>query len=203
MDNINMMPMDKISEKLKNAVVGIAGLGGLGSNVAVSLTRIGIGKLVLVDFDKVDKSNLNRQQYFLRHIGMYKTEALKEVLNDINPDIELETTNVFVDKTNIEQLFKDVDIIVEAFDNSQSKATLVNTTLLKMPDKSIVAGSGMAGYFSSNSIKTRKIRNNFYLAGDEFSDIDLGYTPFAPRVNIVANHQANMVLRLILGENDI
>ncbi|MGH4123494.1 MAG: sulfur carrier protein ThiS adenylyltransferase ThiF [Clostridium sp.] len=203
MDNINTIPMDEISEKLKNAVVGIAGLGGLGSNVAVSLTRIGIGKLILVDFDKVDKSNLNRQQYFLRHIGMYKTEALKEILNDINPDIELETTNVFVDETNIEGLFKDVDILVEAFDNSHSKATLVNTTLLKMPNKPIVAGSGMAGYFSSNSIKTRKVRNNFYLAGDEFSDIDLGYKPFSPRVSIVANHQANMVLRLILGGNDV
>ena len=203
MENINILPMDKITEKLKNAVVGIAGLGGLGSNVAVSLTRIGIGKLILVDFDKVDKSNLNRQQYFLRHIGMNKTEALKEVLQDINTEVELEITNIFVDESNIEQLFKGVDIIVEAFDNSQSKATLVNTVLLKMPDKYIVAGSGMAAHFSSNLIKTRKVRNNFYLAGDEFSDIELGYKPLAPRVNIVANHQANMVLRLILGENEV
>jgi sulfur carrier protein ThiS adenylyltransferase len=189
--------------KFKNAKIGIAGLGGLGSNVAVSLTRIGIGKLVLVDFDKVDKSNLNRQQYFLRHIGMYKTEALKEILQDINPDIELETRNVFVNQGNIEELFKDVDIVVEAFDKSESKAVLVNTLLLKMPDKLVVAGSGMAGCFSSNSIKTRKVRNNFYLAGDEFSDIDLGYKPLAPRVNIVANHQANMVIRLLLGEKDV
>lgn len=203
MHDTNIMPMDEIAEKLKNAVVGIAGLGGLGSNVAVSLTRIGIGKLVLVDFDKVDKSNLNRQQYFLRHIGMNKTEALEEVLHDINTDVELETSNVFVDETNVEDLFKDVDIIVEAFDNSKSKATLVNTALLKMPNKPIVAGSGMAAYFSSNLIKTRKVRNNFYLAGDEFSDIDLGYMPLAPRVNIVANHQANMVLRLILGETQV
>jgi sulfur carrier protein ThiS adenylyltransferase len=203
MDNLNIMPMDKISEKLKNATVAIAGLGGLGSNVAVSLTRIGIGKLVLVDFDKVDKSNLNRQQYFLRHIGMNKTEALKEVLHDINTEVELETTNVFVDEANIEELFKDVDIIVEAFDNSKSKATLVNTVLLKMPNKPIVAGSGMAAHFSSNLIKTRKARNNFYLAGDEFSDIELGYKPLAPRVAIVANHQANMVLRLILGEDEV
>lgn len=199
----NIISMDKIAEKLKNATVGIAGLGGLGSNVAVTLTRIGIGKLVLADFDKVDKSNLNRQQYFLRHIGMYKTEALKEVLHDINTDVAIEITNVFVDETNIEQLFKHVDIIVEAFDNSQSKATLVNTALLKMPNKPIVAGSGMAAHFSSNSIKTRKVRNNFYIAGDEFSDIDLGYKPLAPRVCIVANHQANMVLRLILGEKDV
>lgn len=192
-----------IAEKLKNAKVGIAGLGGLGSNIAVSLVRIGIGKLVLVDFDKVDKSNLNRQQYFTRHIGMYKTEALKEILFDINPEVELEVKNLFVDKNNIEELFKDVDIVVEAFDKSQSKALLVNTVLLKMPDKPIVAGSGMAGCFSSNSIKTRKVRHNFYLAGDEFSDIDLGHKPLAPRVNIVANHEANMVLRLILGEKEV
>jgi sulfur carrier protein ThiS adenylyltransferase len=189
-------------EKLKNARIGIAGLGGLGSNIAVSLTRIGIGKLVLIDFDIVEKSNLNRQQYFLRHVGKYKTEAIKEVLLDINPDIELEIKNIFIDEHNIEDLFKDVDIIVEAFDKPKSKAILVNTVLLKMPNKPILTGSGMAGYFSSNSIKTRKIRKNFYLSGDEFSDIDLGYKPLAPRVSIVANHQANMVLRLILGEQD-
>ncbi|MGL5086696.1 MAG: sulfur carrier protein ThiS adenylyltransferase ThiF [Clostridium sp.] len=203
MDNNNVIPIDEITRKLKNSVVGIAGLGGLGSNVAVSLTRIGIGKLILVDFDKVDKSNLNRQQYFLRHIGKYKTEALEEVLHDINDEIELESYNVFVDEYNIEDLFKEVDIIVEAFDRAKSKATLVNTTLLKMPNKPIVAGSGMASYFSSNVIKTRRVMKNFYLCGDEFSDIDLGYKPLAPRVSIVANHQANMVLRLILGEDNI
>jgi len=200
MDNYNN---DYITEKLENAKVGIAGLGGLGSNVAVSLARMGIGSLVLVDFDKVDKSNLNRQQYFSRHIGMYKTEALKEVLYDINSEINLESKNVYIHKENIEELFGDVDIIVEAFDKAESKAILVNTVLSKMAEKPIVAGSGMAGYFSSNSIQTRKVRNNFYIAGDEFSDIDLGYKPLAPRVNIVANHQANMVLRLILGEKEV
>ncbi|MCB2290929.1 sulfur carrier protein ThiS adenylyltransferase ThiF [Clostridium sp. CS001] len=203
MDNTYMMSMDQITKKLKNATVGIAGLGGLGSNVAVALTRIGIGKLVLVDFDKVEKSNLNRQQYFLRHIGMLKTEALKDVLQDISTDVDIEITNVFVDETNIEQLFKDVDIVVEAFDDSQSKAILVNTVLIKMPSKAVVTGSGMASHFSSNSIKTRKVRKNFYVCGDEFSDINLGYKPLAPRVCIVANHQANMVLRLILGEKDV
>jgi len=200
MDNYNN---DYITEKLENAKVGIAGLGGLGSNVAVSLARMGIGSLVLVDFDKVDKSNLNRQQYFLRHIGMYKTEALKEVLYDINSEINLESKNVYIHEENIEELFGDVDIIVEAFDKAESKAILVNTVLFKMAHKPIVASSGMAGYFSSNSIQTRKVRENFYLAGDEFSDIDLGYKPLAPRVNIVANHQANMVLRLILGEKEV
>ena len=200
MDNYNN---DYITEKLENAKFGIAGLGGLGSNVAVSLARMGIGSLVLVDFDKVDKSNLNRQQYFSRHIGMYKTEALKEVLYDINSEINLESKNVYIHKENIDELFGDVDIIVEAFDKAESKAILVNTVLSKMAEKPIVAGSGMAGYFSSNSIQTRKVRNNFYIAGDEFSDIDLGYKPLAPRVNIVANHQANMVLRLILGEKEV
>ncbi len=195
--------MENELEKLKNAKVGIAGLGGIGSNVAVSLTRTGIGKLVLIDFDKVERSNLNRQQYFLKHIDMYKTEALKEILYDINPHIILETKNIFVHEDNIQELFKDVDIIVEAFDSSECKATLVNTILLKMSSIPVVASSGMAGYFSSNLIKTRKVGSNFYLAGDEFSDIELGYMPLAPRVNIVANHQANMVLRLILGETKV
>ena len=189
-------------ERLKKAKIGIAGLGGLGSNIAVSLARIGIGSFVLVDFDRVEKSNLNRQQYFLRHVGSYKTDALKEIISDINPDLKLEIKNVFINKDNVEEIFKDVDIIVEAFDKAENKAMLVNTVLLKMPSKPIVASSGMAGYFTSNSIKTRKLRKNFYLAGDEFSDIELGYKPLAPRVSIVANHQANMVLRLILGEKD-
>mgnify|MGYP000987502095 CR=1 FL=1 len=192
-----------VHAKVKNAVVGIAGLGGLGSNVAVSLARLGIGKLILADFDRVEPSNLNRQQYFTRHIGIKKTKALKELIKEINPFVEIETRDIFLDKDNVLDYFKDVEIIVEAFDNPESKATLVNTVLTKDKEKIIVAASGMAGYFSNNTIKTKRIRDNFYLIGDGVSEVVDGCGLMAPRVAIAANHQANTVLRIILGERDV
>lgn len=189
-----------VHEKIKSCRVGIAGLGGLGSNVAVSLARTGIGRLLLVDFDVVEPSNLNRQQYFIKHLGMKKTDALEQLIKDCNPFIKIEKRDTFLDDTNIQDVFKDVDIIVEAFDNPISKAVLVNTVLSKMKDKKIISASGMAGYFSSNSIVTRKIKNNFYLIGDGENEAKPGCGLMAPRVAIAANHQANAVLRIILGE---
>lgn len=189
-----------VHEKLKKATVGIAGLGGLGSNAAVSLARIGVGKLVIVDFDVVEPSNLNRQYYFTRNIGMKKTDALEEIIKDCNPFVEVQTVDVFLDETNIEIVFKDVDIIVEAFDNAVCKATLVSTVLSKMRDKKIVAASGMAGYDSANSIITKKIKDNFYIVGDLETEATIGRGLMAPRVGVAANHEANTVLRLIVDE---
>ncbi|CAH2212365.1 sulfur carrier protein ThiS adenylyltransferase ThiF [Tepidibacter aestuarii] len=191
-----------IHEKIKKSTIAIAGLGGLGSNIAVSLARIGIGKLLLFDFDVVEPSNLNRQQYFVKHIGMNKTDAIKDIIYQCNPFVDVYTKNIFIDKNNIKDLFKDVEIIVEAFDNPESKAILVNTVLSEMPNKKIVAASGLAGYFSSNSIITHKIKDNLYIVGDNKSEAKPGCGLMAPRVGIAANHQANMVLRLILGEQE-
>lgn len=190
--------------KLKNAKIGIAGLGGLGSNIAVSLARIGIGSLVLVDFDVVEFSNLNRQYYFIKHIGMNKTDALKEVILNINPYISLETKTTKIAEGNIVELFKDVDILVEALDNPEEKAKLVNNFLKNFNFKKIVAASGISGYSSSNYIKTKKALNNLYIVGDETIESTGEEEVFlAPRVAIAANHQANMVLRLILGEGEV
>ena len=189
-----------VHEKIKKCSVGIAGLGGLGSNIAVSLARIGIGKLVLVDFDVVEPSNLNRQQYFIKHLGMKKTDALEQIIKDCNPFVKIHKQDVFLDESNIINIFSDVDIIVEAFDNPVSKALLVNVVLSKMKDKKIVAASGMAGYFSSNTIVTKKIKENFYLVGDGENEAKPGCGLMAPRVAIAANHQANAVLRIIMGE---
>ncbi|MBC2581838.1 sulfur carrier protein ThiS adenylyltransferase ThiF [Clostridium sp. DJ247] len=189
-----------VHNKIKECSVGIAGLGGLGSNVAVSLARVGIGRLVLVDFDVVEPSNLNRQQYFIKHLGMKKTHALEQIISDCNPFVRVEKKDAFLDENNIIDIFKDVDIIVEAFDNPVSKAVLVNTVLSKMKDKKIIAASGMAGYFSSNTIATKKIKDNFYLIGDGENEAKPGCGLMAPRVAIAANHQANAVLRVILGE---
>ena len=131
-------------EKLNNAKVAIAGLGGLGSNIAVALARIGVSHLHLIDFDKVDISNLNRQHYFISHLNKYKTQALAEQLQMINPYLNIVTDCIKVTEDNIFSLFKDEDIICEAFDVPENKAMLVNKVLELFPEKYIISGSGMA-----------------------------------------------------------
>lgn len=188
-----------LQQKFTNSTVAICGLGGLGSNIAVSLARAGIGKLILVDFDKVDISNLHRQQYKADQIGRFKTEALAENLREIAPYIQVETHAVAVTEENFEALLSEADIICEAFDRAEAKAMLVNGVLEKLHTKYLIAASGMAGLGSANSIQTRRITNRFYLCGDGISDVadDIGLV--APRVMLCAAHQAHMVLRILSG----
>jgi sulfur carrier protein ThiS adenylyltransferase len=192
-----------VHAKVKKAVVGIAGLGGLGSNIAIMLARVGVGKLILVDFDVVEPSNLNRQQYFIKHIGQLKTDALKSMLVDINPYIEIVCHTEFIDATNIDSLFSETDIIVEAFDAPASKALLVNYVLHHYKEKYIVAASGLAGYFSNNTVVTKKVADKFYLIGDDESEAQPGCGLMAPRASLAASHQANTVIRIIMGESEV
>ena len=190
-----------ISEKLKKAKVCILGLGGLGSNVAVLLARSGIGYLKLVDFDIVEASNLNRQQYRISHIGMKKTEAIKTIIKEINPFVEVKTLDIKVDRENILSVVGDVEIIVEAFDRAETKAMAIEELLIN-GNKMLVSASGMAGLGSANEIITRKIRDNFYLVGDNYSDYEDYSGIMSTRVMLCAAHQANVVLRLIVGEEN-
>lgn len=183
--------------------VAIAGLGGLGSNVACALARIGVGHLHLIDFDIVDISNLNRQQYFIEHLGMKKTDAMQSLLKKINPYLDIRTDCVKVTKDNLTELFTDDSIICEAFDDPLAKAMLVNGILQLFPEKKLVSASGMAGFGSSNTILTKHPMKNFYLCGDDVSEPTYGNGLMAPRVAICAAHEANMITRLILGEEDI
>lgn len=183
--------------------VAIAGLGGLGSNVAYALARIGVGHLHLIDFDVVDITNLNRQQYFMEHIGMYKTDALKSQLLKINPYLDIRTDCVKVTDDNLQELFADATIVCEAFDNPEAKAMLVNGILEHFPEKKLVSATGMAGYGSSNTIITKRIMKNFYLCGDGVTAPTYDHGLMAPRVAICAAHEANMITRLILGEEEI
>ena len=188
-------------EKLNNAKVAIAGLGGLGSNIAVALARIGVGHLHLIDFDKVDISNLNRQHYFISHLNKYKTQALAEQLQMINPYLNIVTDCIKVTEDNIFSLFKDEDIIFEAFDVPENKAMLVNKVLELFPEKYIISGSGMAGFGHSNEIHTRKVMGKFYICGDEKTALSNENSLMAPRVAICAGHQANLITQLILENN--
>ena len=189
-----------IHQKIRKSVVGIAGLGGLGSAVAIALARIGVGRLILVDFDVVEPSNLNRQQYFIHQIGMPKVEALQENLSKINPYVRVQTYNEKLDRKNVEKIFEEAEVVVEAFDRADEKAMLINTVSEKMPDKYIVAASGVAGYGENNEIKTVRFSSRIFIVGDHKTAAQPGVGLMAPRVGIVAHHQANVVLRVLLGE---
>lgn len=184
---------------LSKAVIGVAGLGGLGSNIALSLARVGVKKLVLADFDVVEPSNLNRQQYFVRHIGMKKTQALKELINDVNPFVEVEAHDIFLDEKNVASVFGECEILCEAFDNVAGKAMILNEAGASLKEKKIIGASGMAGYFSSNLIKTIKFAKNVYLCGDLTNEAKIGQGLMAPRVAVCANHEANLAIRLLMG----
>lgn len=189
-----------IQQKLDSASVGIAGLGGLGSNIAVHLARLGVGRLVLVDFDTVDVTNLNRQHYTMKDIGVPKTLALLEQLEEINPYLQYEPYTERVIPANVERMFAGCDVVCEAFDRADQKAMLIETLLERLPDTVVVSGSGMAGYGSANAIRTERRFGRLYVCGDGTSDIADGVGLMAPRVAVCAAQQATMVLRLLLGE---
>ena len=194
---------NELQQAFSTAVVAICGLGGLGSNIAIALARAGIRRLILIDFDRVDITNLHRQQYKADQIGMYKTDALADNLREIAPYIELETHTERITEDNVLTLLKDADIICEAFDDAECKATLTNTVLSEMPGKYLVAASGMAGLHDANSIKTRKVTSKFYLCGDEESDVAGGMGLVSSRVMVCAAHQAHTVLRILANEFEV
>ncbi|MCL1910328.1 MAG: sulfur carrier protein ThiS adenylyltransferase ThiF [Kiritimatiellaeota bacterium] len=180
--------------------VGIAGLGGLGSNIAAMLARAGVGKLVIADFDVVEKSNLNRQNYFVSHLGMPKTEATKWMLAQTNPDCRVVAHTTKITAENTADIFGGCAVVCEAFDDPEQKAMFANAVLTRLPGVKLVAASGMAGIGSANSIRTRRVSENFYLCGDAESEVSPDNRVLAPRVMLCAAHQANMVLRLLSGE---
>jgi len=193
------MTFNEIKIKLKKYTVGIAGAGGLGSNCAVALARVGLGKLVIADFDVVNETNLNRQYFFRDQLGEKKVTALKKNIERINPDIQINAYDIKLNKNNLVHLFKDCDIIVEAFDLAEMKQMIIETCMTKFPDKPLIIGSGIAGWGKSNTIKCKK-SENLYICGDEESETTDNNPPLAPRVGIVANMQANTVLEILLNK---
>jgi sulfur carrier protein ThiS adenylyltransferase len=184
---------------LKDKVIGIAGCGGLGSNCAIALARVGIGKLVIADFDKVEISNLNRQYFFIDQVGKTKVLALKENISRIDPLIKVEMHEIQLDEENIPVIYKDCDVIVEAFDRADMKQMIIETVLEKMPDRYLVCGSGLAGWGENESIRMT-VSGRLYIYGDGIKEVSADLPPLAPRVGIVANMQANQVLEILLGK---
>ena len=187
--------------RLAAARVGVAGLGGLGSHIAVMLARSGVGALHLVDFDRVDEGNLNRQHYFREHLGRPKTEALAEQLRHIDPGIELALDRVRVDAGNAAALFAGERIVCEAFDDAACKADLANALLAGTPDTVVIAGSGMAGAGPAADVATRRVGRRLYVCGDGATDV-ADEALYAPRVALCAAQQALVAVRLVLGLED-
>ncbi|HCC48102.1 MAG TPA: thiamine biosynthesis protein ThiF [Elusimicrobia bacterium] len=182
---------------LRSATVGVAGAGGLGSNVAVSLARAGVGRLILADFDKIEPSNLNRQQFAVRQIGKRKAAALAANLKLIAPFTAVKAYDAKVGPANIEKLFGGADILIEAFDRAEEKGMLINAWLKLHPDRPVIAASGLAGYGGNSKLKTRRM-GSLYICGDGASQCPPGISPMAPRVALVANMQANLAVELLM-----
>jgi len=192
-----------LQKQFSSATVAVCGLGGLGSNIAIALARAGVGKLILIDFDRVDLTNLHRQQYKADQIGQYKAYALHANLIEISPYMEVTAMTAKVSEENAAQLLKDADIVCEAFDDAEAKAMLTNTVLEQLPDCFLVAASGMAGIGTPNTIQTRRVAKRFYLCGDGTSDVADTIGLVAPRVMLCAAHQAHTVLRILAGEFEV
>lgn len=191
---------EETAVRLENSSAAVCGLGGLGSNIAIDLARGGVGKLILIDFDVVDISNLHRQQYKAAQVGMLKTEAMAENIREIMPYTQIVTYNVKLTEENICKYVADADVVCEAFDEADSKAMLINTVCEKLPEKYIISSSGMAGFGDGNDIKTRRITERFYLCGDGKSDVESEKTLVSARVSLCAAHEALAALKLLAGK---
>ncbi len=191
-----------LQQKFSEASVAVCGLGGLGSNVAISLARAGVGTLLLVDFDRVDISNFHRQQYAVSQLGMYKTDAMKQTISEISPHCNVIVHTLKLTEENL-SLIANCEIVCECFDNAECKAMIVNSIFEKYPEKYIVAASGMSGLYTGNTIQTKKLGKRLYICGDGINSVDTDGTLFAPRVMLCAAHQANTVLRIIAGKFEV
>jgi sulfur carrier protein ThiS adenylyltransferase len=190
--------MKPFNDKLARSVVGIAGLGGLGSMVAAALARTCVGHLILCDFDQVEESNLNRQNYFVDQVGMNKVDASVLNLQRINPHITLESHHGKLSSNDIQKVFKDAHIICECFDKADQKQMIVETVLSEM-NVPVVTASGLAGVGQSNLIRTQVMSNRLTMVGDQTNDINLGLPLTAGRVWIAAAHQANAIIEHLIN----
>jgi sulfur carrier protein ThiS adenylyltransferase len=186
-------------EKLKGTCIGIAGCGGLGSNCAMALARAGVGRLVIADFDIVARENLDRQYYFLDQVGQKKVLALQDNLRRVNPEIVVEAHDLRLGPDEVLRIFKDCQVIVEAFDRADMKLMIIETVTERFPDRFIVAGSGLAGYGNNNDLRTRRL-GNLFICGDETSEVSEELPPLAPRVAAVAALEANQVLEIVMDD---
>lgn len=179
---------------LRSARIGIAGAGGLGSNAAMLLARCGIEDFLIVDHDVIEPSNLNRQHFWPRQIGMAKVDALAEHLRALNPDIRLELRREALTPASLPLAIAGADIWLEALDEPAAKKMLVEAALAA--GKRVAAASGLAG-FGGAPMRRRRI-GNLVVVGDFVSDVSAA-PPLAPRVAQAAALLADCALEFILA----
>ena len=180
----------------QKATIGIAGAGGLGSNIAISLARAGIGTLIIADYDIVTLENLNRQQYTIAQLGKLKVDALAENIRSFNPFINLVLHSVKITPANFDAIFKEADLLLEAMDEADQKEMLISCWLSNYPKKHIIAASGIAGFGKNENIHCEHY-GFLHLIGDMNSELQKKVSPIATRVAVVANMQANLALELL------
>jgi sulfur carrier protein ThiS adenylyltransferase len=188
---------NRIQEKLRKASVGIAGLGGLGSNVAIALARAGVGRLVIVDHDEVEKSNLNRQAYTVDQVGMRKTEALMQNIAKVNPDVDVTAYHHYLEPGKMAEIFSTVDVVIEALDSAATKAAFIEELSKKYPGKPLIAASGVAGIRGTERIAMRQ-SGSLYLVQDESAPSCDDSVVLAPKVGLFAHWQASLALEILL-----
>ena len=194
-----MLSTETIKRRLRDKKVGIAGSGGLGSNCAMALARAGIGHLVLTDLDVVLESNLEVKYYFKDQIGHKKVLELAENIKKVNPLIKTETHDIKLDENSIVTIFRNCDVIVEAFSLVENKQMLVETVLLNFPEKFLIMSSGFAGWGNSDRISQASYEK-LIICGDFMTGAKETLPPLAPRIGIVSNMQANAVLEILLNK---
>lgn len=194
------MTAAEIRRRLVQKTVGIAGCGGLGSNAAMALARIGLKHFVLVDFDVVEESNLNRQYYFRSQLGEKKVKALSDNMLAVDSSISITAWDLWLEADKVKEIFAGCDLIIEAFDRADAKQMLAESVLSFWSDKILIMGLGMAGVGKTELIRQEQWDEQVYVCGDLVSEIDKELPPLAPRVGIVANMQANLALELLLRE---
>ncbi|RJX33339.1 MAG: sulfur carrier protein ThiS adenylyltransferase ThiF [Desulfarculus sp.] len=187
-----------VHQRMKAARVGVAGLGGLGSAVAIALARMGVGQLVLADYDLVEPTNLNRQQYMVEHLGLAKTAAMTRILAGVNPYVQVTAHNLVLTPENVEQVFAGCGVVVECLDAAAAKAMFMEAVAASLPEAYFVGASGLAGYGASNAIQTRRLGERIFLVGDLERAAQPGRGLMAPRVGVAAHHQANLVVGLLM-----
>ncbi len=184
-------------EHIAGKRVGIIGLGGLGSNIAMMLARAGLTSFRLADFDTVSVENLNRQHYFSTHVGQAKTEALASQLEDLNPGIELELWPIRIEEKNLDTFTQGCCVLVEAVDDAAIKAMIYAWFTQEKRALWLVTASGLGGLEPANTIRTMHLGEKVIACGDFETSSENGNGVCAPRVMLVAAHQALAVLRIL------
>lgn len=191
---------EAVYTRLKSSHIPICGAGGLGSHIAISLARLGIGALTIIDKDVVDITNLGRQAYEMTDLGKPKVTALKEILHRINPFIQVTAVHTTIDSSNYDKYLKGFPYIIEAFDSPENKAELTSYVLTHYLKTTIIGASGVSGYDHPNTVTTKELFSRYYQTGDGHSESALGL--LAPRVMLCAAHEATMLLHLLLSQKE-